>query len=788
MTPALIQLLEALSGHRAVFPAGHPQAGQNPVNFSHLRYDDGGRRSSILSRTCAAGLDYSGRGNTFSHHVVLNEAELPAGGPAWALMQPGFLDTQWDGQVRYLDAGKAPPLGDSTPRPCQRWQRVTGDAGWGGVVAEACLNRSRHPVYLVYEPGMDLLPLIAESLALIPVQRRWSVTFSTYYTGTPFGLECQVRGILTGSPEHARARRETNVLLIDLTLPVAPAGNSDWAAAGRHGQPPEQGAAPPPPRRERSFSPPPPSRHGEPVEMAIAELRGIEAVEARLAAPTPPRPFPAPPRMDLEPLPPAPPPIVAKPTAAAGRSAGGTFLLLSAGLICGLVLGIAGMALPWFLSYQNQEDKIKAAHEAREVEERARKKAEKERDDATMARTLEASARVKAEGDKDAADAHSKAVEQRAQNEITAAKAEAEGIRAAARQEIIHAKGQLEAERKKDADQRQAQAQEIEAHHRKAQRRHNGEPLPVKSDLLDRGNGSTLYFHLETFDPDREYQFTLPVNFKPQRMGFPGALAEIRPLVFLVPRTDAPEDPLVGLFTYREEKNSLFFYVMGPTPWLPEQRQQILEVLRSCFIQLEDGAKHELLIAFRPYQDLQPLKVGPGHLSPSIELSTATDKERPRLTFKDVTIRLITGVEQDWLKILKAEEKEPRLSKWLIVPGSYRSDRPTPPLAVVTVKTVTPSGFPALVYGKKPRIEVQVDKAQRLKDIVKEPLIPTYEELLRNLTFQIQDLSVVIDAGNGVPCILAGIKKFPRENNIVPNQQPPQGGPLPSALTPPGNK
>lgn len=52
----LIERLESLSGYRPLFPAGSPQAAQNPVSWAHWRVSVGGRSYSVLSRVCFAGL------------------------------------------------------------------------------------------------------------------------------------------------------------------------------------------------------------------------------------------------------------------------------------------------------------------------------------------------------------------------------------------------------------------------------------------------------------------------------------------------------------------------------------------------------------------------------------------------------------------------------------------------------------------------------------------------------------------------------------------------------------
>ncbi len=162
-----------------------------------------GRTFHVLSRICAAGLDYSGRNNKLAHHVVLDQSELSPAGPAWTIAQPGLLQTAWDGATRLLPGGKHVPAGQMSGGLCRLWQQVAGDAGWGGVLAEAAINQPKTPVTIIFRAGLDPLGLVAESLALLPPERRWAVTFSTYFTKLPPGVECQWRCALEGSPEAA---------------------------------------------------------------------------------------------------------------------------------------------------------------------------------------------------------------------------------------------------------------------------------------------------------------------------------------------------------------------------------------------------------------------------------------------------------------------------------------------------------------------------------------------------------------------------------------------------------
>jgi hypothetical protein len=203
----LAEKVESLSGYRPLYPPLDAKGNQNPVVHSHLRITVGGKTYSVLSRISPAGLDYSQRANKFAHHVILEAGELPARGPAWLLGQPGFMESQWDGEVRVMPSGRLPPAGDAAPSVCRAWREVTGDAGWGGILADWFERDPNRQVYLLFEPGLDLLPLIAETVALLPIERRWQVSFSTYFTGLPQGIPCLWRCVVKDSPEAGNASR-----------------------------------------------------------------------------------------------------------------------------------------------------------------------------------------------------------------------------------------------------------------------------------------------------------------------------------------------------------------------------------------------------------------------------------------------------------------------------------------------------------------------------------------------------------------------------------------------------
>ncbi len=302
LSALLRERLEDLSGYRELFPPHDPRAGQNPVAWSHSRLTVQGKTVSVLSRVGAAGIDHSQRTNKFAHHVVLDAREQVAAGPAALLARPGFLETTWDGQVRSLPTGRPVPAFDVPPAPCVGWQRATGDAGWAGALVEAYLNN--RPAYVLYPLGLDPLPLLVEALALLPPERRWLVTFTTYFTALPSGSACAWRCLPLESPGAAEALRAPGavVLRLDGSQGPAPAGMAVDAArtgqsitVGPPGLPPTSfplAGRPPAPRFEQarlsaSTLPRPGLESSEPMAPADAGSLPPELVELAPVRPSP---------------------------------------------------------------------------------------------------------------------------------------------------------------------------------------------------------------------------------------------------------------------------------------------------------------------------------------------------------------------------------------------------------------------------------------------------------------------------------------------------------------------
>jgi hypothetical protein len=205
MPAALVEKVELISGYRHLYPPLDPN---NPVVYSHVAIEVLGKSYHVLSRVAAAGLDYSGRGNKFAHHVVLEPSELPPGGPAWLLAEPGFMATGWDGKVGYLAASRPLPRGEPPPCPCRAWERVTGDAGWAGVLLQKTISRPGQAVYCLYALEVALLPLLTEAISLLPAEQRWQITFNTYYTSIAPGISCLWRGVPEGTADVEKVRRQ----------------------------------------------------------------------------------------------------------------------------------------------------------------------------------------------------------------------------------------------------------------------------------------------------------------------------------------------------------------------------------------------------------------------------------------------------------------------------------------------------------------------------------------------------------------------------------------------------
>lgn len=222
----LSKQLEALSGYRHLFPLGSESEHKNPVAYSHVKLSDRHGSCSVVSRVTSYQADYTGRSNKIAHHIALTAKEHPDAGPAWLVQQNDIFRTAWDGNPRKVTRGPTIPSGREEPIECSNWARLTGDAGLGGYLADL-IQHSPKIIWLIYplELRDEVLALISESIQLLPTEKRWDVTFSTYASEVAPNVTCKVRGVVEGTKEARLAKSRG----ITFSLSAPPIANENSA-------------------------------------------------------------------------------------------------------------------------------------------------------------------------------------------------------------------------------------------------------------------------------------------------------------------------------------------------------------------------------------------------------------------------------------------------------------------------------------------------------------------------------------------------------------------------------
>lgn len=266
--PRLIAALEGYSAYKPLYPHYAENAWSNPVSRSHYIFEANGERQHILSRICFNGVDYTGRSNKLASHLVLSAAEAAraAGGPASLLLiDELFKDAAWPIEAEFYDTQREIPATAPHPGKCAEWEKATGDAGWAGYLAQCFLDRPERNVYVVYDPAQqEIVPrLFDEAINLLPADKRWEVTFNTYFVTLPAGASCAWRGVPRDGDAVRLARRSPANIVIDLARPgqlPEPGELVEYARTGVPPKPPvkEEEAPPPvaPPPTQRVKTPP----------------------------------------------------------------------------------------------------------------------------------------------------------------------------------------------------------------------------------------------------------------------------------------------------------------------------------------------------------------------------------------------------------------------------------------------------------------------------------------------------------------------------------------------------
>ena len=291
VSPRVVQILSPW-GSGLQLPSG---VGDTFAAYSHLVLP--GDSEHVLSRIAcfvSGRVDDNGvihrdgavsASGVLSHHIIVDELEIVSESPAWLLALPGFHFTEWTSppiqfvrgrpiptlinpppltrrqqiarQCRWLDPQKMALTGfvdtksetylaairspeaqsilaTSPTPPCPTWEELTGDSGWGGVLAETVATGQ--PVVLIYKPGHNILPLFVEALALLPAYAAWKTTFCTHYKGMPDAIPCQWKGVVAGSDAVIPLVRDLQNMVLDLSVPMGKAPSGRYVDFARYGQ------------------------------------------------------------------------------------------------------------------------------------------------------------------------------------------------------------------------------------------------------------------------------------------------------------------------------------------------------------------------------------------------------------------------------------------------------------------------------------------------------------------------------------------------------------------------
>jgi hypothetical protein len=239
MAENLADRLESYSGYRHLFGVNDEKRKLNPVNWSFTTMRVGGECLYVISRISDAGLDYSGRSNKLAHHISMNADELPTAGPARLLSTEGIMYQEWSGEIRRVAQRQPPAVEPMLSVDCKTWKSVTGDAGWAGYVAEKLIEAPTPELNIIFPLGVDAFQLVVEVFDLLPLNKRWQITFSTFFTRLAPGTECHLRFIPAGTPEAAEIRKNSRALVLDLTTALQAAHGEGLVDAARSGKLPD---------------------------------------------------------------------------------------------------------------------------------------------------------------------------------------------------------------------------------------------------------------------------------------------------------------------------------------------------------------------------------------------------------------------------------------------------------------------------------------------------------------------------------------------------------------------
>lgn len=240
MSPGVIRMLESLSAWPET--AGKRIFGDQPAQptISHCRFQWGGDFFTVLTKIQAVTSEPSRRDNKLVHHLVFPPTDRPSCGPARLAAAPIFY-SNWNREPELLkpreDIKNIAATQEKRGGPnlfAENWAELTGDPGWAGVLCQRHKTNPNRPVYLMYPPEIEVLPLIIETLDLLPENKKWGITFSTSFSAVPAGVSCFLRCLSADNQVKKKTVRNANGsdFKLDLTRPLNRApDNPDTAIA-----------------------------------------------------------------------------------------------------------------------------------------------------------------------------------------------------------------------------------------------------------------------------------------------------------------------------------------------------------------------------------------------------------------------------------------------------------------------------------------------------------------------------------------------------------------------------
>jgi hypothetical protein len=232
----LVESLERLSGYSQSSQLKGTGGENSRIVYRFAILQRGNSAVRILSRIALCSPDYSGRSNRIAHHIVLPGQSLSPAGPVSVLGQSSLFRQEWTEAPRLLELIETLPNQEVVARPCNTWQKLTGDAGWAGWLLHSWIKRPGGPLYLRHPENWPILELLNEVTALVPPAARWKLTFSTAVSGeVDPGITCALRCVPSSTESPAAIAGMTDANTIDLVtrtrLPECEYANN--ARAGR---------------------------------------------------------------------------------------------------------------------------------------------------------------------------------------------------------------------------------------------------------------------------------------------------------------------------------------------------------------------------------------------------------------------------------------------------------------------------------------------------------------------------------------------------------------------------